>query len=93
MNTKRQKTRHTLSALFVLAALAGSSACSGDPMGPEAPADFAAPSYAVSASPSTCSVVDGVWVCSGTGGTATTLDDGPRCYLFHGVWVCEPTES
>lgn len=93
MTIHSPKNRPVLTALLTLAAFGAITACSGDPVGPETPADLAAPSYSIAApTPSSCSLVDGVWVCSGDDGGAAT-EEAIRCFLLNGVWVCEPTES
>ena len=44
-----------------------------------------------------CTLVDGVWVCTSTTSsdtTATTSDSGIiNCRMIHGVWHCEPNQA
>ena len=44
-----------------------------------------------------CTLVDGVWVCTSTGETTTTTNtldgDHQHCELIGGVWYCEPIDA
>jgi len=44
-----------------------------------------------------CTLVDGVWVCTSTSSsdtTATTSGGGEQfCEVIHGVWYCEPIDA
>ena len=90
--------RNALTGALAIMALGLFASCSDSIV---APADDGNAIHAPSAapaqlSPQSCTLVDGVWVCSGTTTTTTTTSggfDGQFCELIGGVWYCEPIDA
>jgi hypothetical protein len=92
--------RNALTGALAIMALGLFASCSDSIV---APADdenaIQAPSAApAQLSPQSCTLVDGVWVCSGTTTTTTTTTtsggfDGQFCELIGGVLHCEPIDA
>ena len=88
--------RNALTGALAIMALGLFTSCSeslvapaGDTLEPMAP-----PARAEQAPLQSCSLVDGVWVCTSTG-TVTLGDDGDEeyCEFIMGVLYCQPKEG
>jgi hypothetical protein len=89
--------RNALTGALAIMALGLFASCSDSIV---APVDDGNAIHAPSAapaqlSPQSCTLVDGVWVCSGTTTTTTTTTTGGRihhCEMIMGVWHCPPDD-
>jgi len=90
--------RNALTGALAIMALGLFTSCSETPMAPldQDPAIHAPAADSTQLSLQSCTLVDGVWVCtSGGGGGATTTSSGTNlehCRLIGGVLHCPPDD-
>ena len=87
--------RNALTGALAIMALGLFTSCSETPMAPldQDPAIHAPAADSTQLSLQSCTLVDGVWVCtSGGGGGATTMSGGrdQECIMIAGVMYCDP---